>query len=80
MFIILKNCMKPFLILTVLTLAFTICKAQTIDKSSKEFIIDFYKQSNDLNKPFIYIKVVYQSEINEIIKILHSNNTIKCGA
>lgn len=72
--------MKPFLILTVLTLAFTISKAQSIDKNSKDFIIDFYKQTNNLSKPFINIKGVYQSEIYEIIKILHSNNTIKCGA
>lgn len=72
--------MQPFLILTVLMLAFTISKAQSIDKNSKEFIIDFYKQTNNLNKPFIYIEGVYQSEINEIIKILHSNNTIKCEA
>ncbi|MBS1641613.1 MAG: hypothetical protein JST94_01135 [Bacteroidetes bacterium] len=69
--------MKQFLILTILTIALTNLKAQTLKNKSKEFIIDFYKQKSNSTIPFLFTKGINQYEKKELAKAFERNDTLK---
>ncbi len=55
----------------------TILSGQSLTNKGKEFILDFYRQHNNLTKPFIYTKGINSFERAEIIKSLERKDTLK---
>lgn len=69
--------MRQLLFLTILAIALTNLRAQTLSSQGNAFIVDFYKEHHNSTPPFLYIKGINSYEKNQIVQSIQRSDTLK---